>query len=319
MSKLPIAFASNDPREIKKVLKVLGLTRINLDKMGNSESRDFLVSVDGMMVRGTIGKIQNYEVPAFHIGFIESDIDELIGDHISEKSGVPVLDTTRIEDDAKIKSIFSRAIHEPAGSHEPAPPRLRTHRRRSTRRKTMRRTASEILSDLEIRIAHLERKQMRFDEDFATSSSLLLDRGLKERKRSHFRAFKKGLTEFLVKLDGIAEGEYGLEDLGLGDGFLSRVEGKSEHYYSKAVQKLFSSTGLSREEATLENYLRNDNIILNRLTYPEGSIGGLIAHALKEIFRGAYIEGGNKEIISENKEIISEIASDLLGVRVTLR
>lgn len=171
----------------------------------------------------------------------------------------------------------------------------------------MRRTASEVLSDLEIRIAHLERKRMTFDDDFSSSST----RGLKGRKRAHYRAFKKGLTKFLVELDAIAEGEYAIEDLGLGDGFLSRVEGKSEHYYSKAVQKLLSSTGLPQEEATLENYLLGDNIILNRLTYPEASIGGLIALALKEIFRRAFIE-------DDNKEMISEIASDLLGVRVTV-
>lgn len=207
MSKLPIAFASNDPREIKKVLKVLGL-RINLEKMENSESRDFETTVDGMMVRGTIGKIQNYEVPAFHIGFTESDIDELIGEHISEKSGVPVLDTTRIEDDAKIKSIFSRAIHAPAGSHEPAP-RLRTHRRRSTRRKEMRRTASEVLSDLEIRIAHLENGMGR------TASSMNQKVHFRCLNSTVVRAVKNG--QYQTSFYGAGEGSIGVLHAEFGD------------------------------------------------------------------------------------------------------
>ena len=110
-NQLPIAFASNDADEIKKVLRVMGL-RINLNRLQKpSESQNFETVIDGISVKGVLSFLQNDDIPAFHIGFTESDIGELIGEYISDKAGVPVLDTTKIKDNEKINSIFSHAIH----------------------------------------------------------------------------------------------------------------------------------------------------------------------------------------------------------------
>ena len=167
----------------------------------------------------------------------------------------------------------------------------------------------ERLDNLEIRVAHLERKEMRFDYGYfsMTRYNGWTDEEVLQRK--HFKAFKKGLIKLLVALDDIADGEYGIEDLGMGDGFLSRVERNIERYYKKAFQKLLSSTGLPKEEATIENYFLGYNTILNRLSYPENSMGGIISLALKEIFKRHYMP-------DDNKQVIFEIASDLLGFKV---
>lgn len=168
----------------------------------------------------------------------------------------------------------------------------------------MRRTASEALSELEVRVAHLE---MSFDEPNHHGRKSWAD--IDDLKKAHFRKFKKGLTRLLVTLDDIVEGEQALEDLGLGDDFLSRVERNSERYYKKAIQNILDSTGLPKEEATLEGYLRGYNTIMRRLTYPEGSMRGLLALALKEIFRRHSYDPSR----ASNLKAIFEVASDLLG------
>ncbi len=176
---------------------------------------------------------------------------------------------------------------------------------RNTWRTAMRR---ERLDNLEIRVAHLERKEMNFDEPNHHGRKSWAD--IDDLKKAHFRKFKKGLTRFLVTLDDIAEGEQAIEDLGLGDGFLSRVERNSERYYKKAIQSILDSTGLPKEEATIEGFLRGHQNVRIRLNYPEASIRGIVAFAFKEIFKRNYY------IPDYNKEAIFEIASDLLGFEV---
>jgi len=85
MSKpLPIVFASNEVDDMEKVLRVLSL-RINFNHMDARETEEFDTALDGMRVKGYVAKINNF----FSIGVTESDIDELIGDYISDKAGVP--------------------------------------------------------------------------------------------------------------------------------------------------------------------------------------------------------------------------------------
>ncbi len=163
----------------------------------------------------------------------------------------------------------------------------------------------ERLDNLEIRVAHLE---MSFDEPNHYGRESWAD--IDDLKKAHFRKFKKGLTRFLVTLDDIAEGDHAIEDLGLGDGFLSRVERNSERYYKKAIQNILDSTGLPKEYATIESFLRGYRNVRSRLSYPESSIRGMVAFALKEIFKRNYY------IPDYNKEAIFEIASDLLGFKV---
>ena len=122
MSKnlMPVVFASNETREMEKVLRVLGV-RIDLDRMKSNSVEEFEVTVDGMSVSGKVSKLQNHEVPAIHIGFTESDIDELISEYISDKAGVPTLDTDKVKDMERVNQIFNRAIHAPAGQGGQAP------------------------------------------------------------------------------------------------------------------------------------------------------------------------------------------------------
>lgn len=134
MSKtyFPNVFASNDVREMEKVLRVLGV-RLNLDRMQSNNTEEFETTVDGMSVRGKVSKIQNHEVPAIHIGFLESDIDDLIVEYISDKARVPALDTSKVKDMEKVNDIINRGIHAPAGQVQAPTPQ--NQRRTPTRKK----------------------------------------------------------------------------------------------------------------------------------------------------------------------------------------
>lgn len=136
MSKtyFPNVFASNDVREMEKVLRVLGV-RLNLDRMQSNNTEEFETTVDGMSVRGKVSKIQNHEVPAIHIGFLESDIDDLIVEYISDKARVPALDTSKVKDMEKVNDIINRGIHAPAGQVQAPTPTPQNQRRTPTRKK----------------------------------------------------------------------------------------------------------------------------------------------------------------------------------------
>jgi len=112
MSKpLPIVFASNEVDDMEKVLRVLSL-RINFNHMDARETEEFDTALDGMRVKGYVAKINNF----FSIGVTESDIDELIGDYISDKAGVPFYDMSKRGDQKQVNNMISQAIPF-GGSH----------------------------------------------------------------------------------------------------------------------------------------------------------------------------------------------------------
>ena len=166
----------------------------------------------------------------------------------------------------------------------------------------MRRTASEIIHDLEIRVAHLERvaswtrdiaQEHQKDPNNMWSSEAM--------KKSHRQVYRKALTKFLLELDERAEGEYAIDDLGLGD-YLNDFQRRADRYYNISMNKLLASTGLPKEVATLENYLNLDERILNRLR--TGGLSLMISHTLQIMFH----RYENKA----NKSMIFEIASEML-------
>ena len=166
----------------------------------------------------------------------------------------------------------------------------------------MRRTASEIIHDLEIRVAHLERvaswtrdiaQVHQKDPNNMWSSEAM--------KKSHRQVYRKALTKFLLELDERAEGEYAIDDLGLGD-YLNDFERRADRYYNISMNKLLASTGLPKEVATLETYLNLDERILNRLR--TGGLSLMISHTLQIMFH----RYENKA----NKSMIFEIASEML-------
>ena len=106
MSKpLPIVFASNEVDDMEKVLRVLSL-RINFNHMDARETVEFDTALDGMRVKGYVAKINNF----FSIGVTESDIDELIGEYISDKAGVPFYDMSKRRDQNVVNNMIGQAI-----------------------------------------------------------------------------------------------------------------------------------------------------------------------------------------------------------------
>jgi len=163
----------------------------------------------------------------------------------------------------------------------------------------MRRTASEIINDLEIRIAHLERVAS-WGQNILQEHKHEEQWSFEAKKAAHRQQYRKTLTKFLLELDERAEDEYAIDDLGLGD-YLGDFQRRADRYYYISVQKLLASTGLPKEVATLENFLDHDARVMRRLT---GGLSLMISYTLQIMFH----RYENKA----NKSMIFEVASEML-------
>ena len=103
----------------------------------------------------------------------------------------------------------------------------------------MRRTASEILRDLEIRVAHLEVKQLTMDHPH---SQRIFDLRPQEQKAEWQKSFKKNLNSFIVAIEEYADA-IGLERFKFGHLFLKN----SDEYFSDVVKNIIPK-GLSEWE-----------------------------------------------------------------------
>ncbi len=116
--KLSIAFVG-DSREIEKVLNALNYGNVTgqlVYSKPNQPPQELDRVTDGMRVKGFLSKLGAGPNILFYLGITESDIDELIGEYISDKSGVPFYDLTKSGDKRKVDNMIARVVPF-GGSH----------------------------------------------------------------------------------------------------------------------------------------------------------------------------------------------------------
>jgi hypothetical protein len=111
-NNLSIVFVG-DGHEIEKVLNALNYGNVVGHLMYSKPSdppQELDRATDGIRVKAFISTLGAGPKKLFYIEITESDIDELIGEYISDKSGVPFYDMTKKSDEMKVNNIIASVI-----------------------------------------------------------------------------------------------------------------------------------------------------------------------------------------------------------------